>query len=104
VVRRSAPSFVGFQEAPVDQVGQQARKVMGMQFAQLAHPAMGEEVLLLQETFQTGPWGGRPKLHSAHFYQLTSYLENLQATCQGHRVEGLLVYPGSPHQTEIYVL
>jgi 5-methylcytosine-specific restriction enzyme subunit McrC len=58
-----------------------------------------------QETLQTGPWGGRSKLHSAHLYQLTSYLENLQATCQGRRVEGLLVYPVvGPHLFEDFVL
>ena len=63
------------------------------------------ECKFYQETLQIGPWGGRPKLHSAHLYQLTSYLKNLHASVTEQQIEGLLVYPTvGTHLAENFIL
>lgn len=57
-----------------------------------------ERVLLVEckfygETLQEGPWGGVPKLHSSHLYQVSTYLQHMAATSPDQGLVGLLLYP-----------
>jgi 5-methylcytosine-specific restriction enzyme subunit McrC len=45
------------------------------------------------ETLQAGYYSDKPKLRSAHLYQLSSYIRHLESVNQGPQVEGLLIYP-----------
>jgi len=57
-----------------------------------------ERVLVVEckfygETLQMGYHSDKPKLHSAHLYQLSTYIRHLESVDQSPKVDGLLIYP-----------
>jgi 5-methylcytosine-specific restriction enzyme subunit McrC len=51
------------------------------------------ECKFYREMLQANPWSTRSKFHSAHLYQVGTYLANLQAEQPSPKPEGLLIYP-----------
>jgi 5-methylcytosine-specific restriction enzyme subunit McrC len=49
------------------------------------------DIKFYQQTFQS--YHGKMKVHSAHLYQMYTYLTNASQGNRGKRIEGILLYP-----------